>query len=478
MSHLLSHHKLENIQDTPRDQVSQILGASHTQTHEAIRAYVISDFFQTIPDSIHNLRITRASIPILPSEHEQLAKIAGAIPDFLNGLGRMAALSLVDDKSRRINKAYRLIRQALHMNKNYDDKMKDHKRDASRKELQIDTEAENAALDVEISHEHPFCRIDLVKGTDGNFYIAEIEVDKMHGFGYGSLSRELAVAPVGIGLVEHMTQLTAQALTVLVVPELERFYLPELRFFAKRVNESGGRLFIATEGQIVATEDGIYLKGYGNNQTRIQQVLTSPHFQGAKAEQLQKHFSAQVSAGTIKVLSQPFKGLGEKATLGLISNLSEDVHLEKVLALTIGESSLALLRKHIPPTECVSSIYKHRRNIVIKAVTTNPEDYFVKTVNESGARGIAKPGDSRKQLELILGKAKMVVVQKAVSSHTIKLPFCDIRSGEEGEDNFTIRYSLFVSSQGDILDLALTGSPGVVAHGGQKSILMGATLIA
>ncbi len=478
MNHLLPHNKLENIQDTPRDQVRQMLGASRTQTHEAIRAYVISDFFQGMPDSIHNLRVTRVSIPITPCEHEQLAQVARAIPDFLNGLGKMAALSLIDDKSRRISRAHRLIRQALHLNKDYDDQMKDYKRVAGRKDLQVDTEAENAALDVEISNEHPFCRIDLVKGTDGNFYIAEIEVDKMHGFGYGSLSRELAITPLGIGLVEHMAQLTAQALTVLVVSDNERFYLPELRFFAKRVNKNGGRLFIATEGQIVATEDGIYLNEYGNNQTRIQQVLTSPNFQGAKAVQLRKHFLAQVRAGMIKVLSQPFKGLGEKATLGLISNLSEDVQLEKVLALTIGESSLAVLRKHIPPTECVSRIHKHRRNIVIKAVTTNPEDYFVKTVNESGARGIAKPGDIRKQLALILGKARMVVVQKAVSSHAIKLPFCDIQSGEEGEDDFTIRYSLFVSSKGDILDLALTGSPGVVAHGGQKSVLMGATLIA
>lgn len=456
-----------------RKEITDALSNHNLARLEQQRNYTVTQFFGTTPDPLHNLRISNQYVTLSTNEVKSLTSLASTIPAFLNAIGKLAALSILDDKKRRVGKTYRLIRQALGLDKKYDVILKDIKREESRKSLEQDNEGTVMALATEIASEHPICRLDLVKGRDGQFYIAEIEVDKTHGFGYSTLAREFSPHPLGSGLVDEVAKLSSTTTTALLISERERFYIPELRFFTKRVREKGGNIVLLQTNQIVMKDSGLYYKESGGSLKPLYQIIGVP----TDSSDLQLQLLHLHQAGIVKLLTVPFPGLGEKATLGLISNPTMDQELEEALVRAIGASDIASLRAHLPTTEIVSKINKHRRTQIKDILEGNSENYFVKSVNESGAKGVASPGDKERQMALLRGKAKKVIIQQAIVPQMTEFSFCDVGTGIIRKDTFSIRYGLFVSNQGKILDLALTASPGLIAHGGPTSILMGATSI-
>jgi hypothetical protein len=423
-----------------------------TQLLHRNRQLVVAEFFQGRVDEIRNFRVTTDSLPIPEPEQVQLDHIARLMPPFINGLGKLIALSTIDDKLRRADPTFRSIRRVLGLEPSFSTSLK-----PDRKSVIQDEAAETAALAINISSDHPFIRIDLIKHPVTNqFFIAEVEVDKLHGFGYATLCRHLSTHPPGFGLANLIARISRDTPTGMLLSGLERFYVPEAIYFARQVRDLGGQLQVIFETSVMFDRDI----------SNVKQVLTLPTFKG-------KPSIPQV----LTVLSHRQPALGEKSALGIISNPSLDPNLEQLLNLCFDPQALHGLRQVIPATHFLSDFHSSEvKQELLRQIATDPEQFFVKVKNQSGARGVAQAGDQAAQLDLIRRFAKDVVIQQTIPPYWVELPYMDVMTGYTGTDLHTIRYGLFVSD-GAIMDLALTASPSPVAHGGKTSIQMGARLI-
>ena len=425
---------------------------THKELLAANRKFAIEQFFRGQVDEIHNFRVTTDSLPIPKSEQAQLDHIAGLMPPFINGLGKLIALSMIDDKLRRADPTFRSIRRVLGLEPSFATSLQ-----PDRKPIIQDEVAETAALATNISSDHPFIRIDLVKHPITNqFFIAEVEVDKLHGFGYATLCRSLSPQPPGLGLANLIANISHDTPTGMLLSGLERFYLPEAHYFTRQVNQIGGQLKAIFESDYFLEKE----------LTTVSQLLTLPTFKGKPS-----------IPQDLVVLSRRQPALGEKSALGIISNPSQDANLESLLNLCFDPLTLHHLRQVIPTTHFLSDFHSPEvKQQLLQQIATHPEQFFVKVKNQSGARGVAQAGDKAAQIDLLSRFAKDVVIQTAIPPCWIELPYIDLMFGYTGTDQHTIRYGLFVSN-GAIMDLALTASPSPVAHGGKTSIQMGAKLV-
>lgn len=413
------------------------------------RNFVIQEFFRGRVDEIHNFRVTADSFPISPDELTHLDQIAQLMPPFINGLGKLIALSMIDDKLRRANSTFRAIRRVLGLEPSFAASLM-----PERKSIAQDKAAETAVLATNTSSDHPFIRIDLVKHPhSGQFFIAEIEVDKLHGFGYATLCRSLSLQPPGLGLANLIAGISRDTPTGMLLSGLERFYLPEAAYFVRQVKEFGGQLQVIFEGSYT----------FDRELSTVKQLLTLPTFKGKPS-----------IPEDLVVLSRRQPALGEKSALGIISNPSQDANLESLLNLCFDLQTLPQLRQVIPATHFLSDFHLPGiKQKLLQIIEAHPEQFFVKVKNQSGARGVAQAGDQAAQLDLIRRFAKDIVIQEAIPPCWVELPYIDIMTGYTSKDQHTLRYGLFVSN-GVITDLALTASPSPVAHGGKISIQMGA----
>lgn len=356
--------------------------------------------------------------------------VASLIPNFLNGVGRLEQLSLIDAKKYRVGKPYSQIRNLLNLGSRHNQILDSPNRDPARKNIQEDQNAENIALSGTYSAMHPVCRLDLVRDIQGNFFIAEIEVGKLHGLGYTTFCRSVSNRPIGIGLVNYVVKLTEHHPSAIVLSETESFYQPEAAFFSRAVNSAGGNLVTTSSLQ----SDGF-----------------SP-------------------------LSTSDRRLSSKTIMALIH--SRDQELFGLLERTVGIEALKKLRRYIPHTEAMSIATKEQREDIVRKINADPNCFFVKVKDASGARGIIPPGNPDEQVAAILGPGyKQVIVQQAIVAEQVRLGYQSVLDGATGTDFFSTRYALFVSGNGDVLDLGLTSSVGAIAHGGVKSIHMGYKVI-
>ena len=416
------------------------------------RSLVIEEFFGGRVDEIHNFRVTTDNLPIPESEQAQLHQIAQLMPPFINGLGKLIQLSMIDDKLRRAHPTFRSIRRVLGLEPSFAASLV-----PERKTIEQDQTTETLALTTDIHLSHPFIRVDLIKHPHtGQFFIAEVEVDKLHGFGYATLCRNLSPKPPGFGLANLAAQISRDTPTGMLLSGLERFYLPEAHYFAHQVNQLGGQLQVIFEGDYA----------FDRQLLQVNQLLTLPIFKGKPS--IPSHLT---------ILSQPQPALGEKSALGIISNPSQNPDLEQLLNLCFDSQALHELRQVIPTTHFLSDFHSQQaKQELLHQINVHPERFFVKVKNQSGARGVAQAGDSAAQADLLRRFAKNIVIQAAIPPLWLKLPHIDLMTGYTGTDQYTLRYGLFVS-HGAIMDLAITASPSTVAHGGKTSIQMGACLV-
>lgn len=414
-------------------------------------------------------------MPIDATQDQQLEDISRIMPEYINGLGRLIGLSLINDRLRRCSPIYRNLRNILKVGSIYEQLLQNQNipRDLTP---QRDDNAEYKALTLEIADQHPFYRLDLVKSPiDQRFYAVEIEVDKYHGFGYATFARSLSHRPLGIGLINSIVEISNNSPTGLLLAASERFYLPELQYFADQVRIAGGNLFVGYQYDTEINSEGITFID-GSHKININQLLGIPKLDMSRADL--KKFEEKISLlqqySLLKLLSKHRPILGDKVALSLVSNASKNQELEEILGQCFSHQTLSCLRSFIPSTEFLGISKPERKVQLIEEIEKNTNSYFIKLKDESGARGIAKPGEKDKQIKLIKESGRQIIIQRVIPPDYQTIPFIDVLTGEQGIDDFTIRYGLFVSSKGKLLDLALTASPSPVAHGGVNSILMGA----
>ncbi len=439
-----------------------------TRSIEKIRTFVLKEFGRL--DERHNFRVSNEDIPLTEIQLEQAVNLTSILPEYIDAIGRLVKLCLINDKSRRSDHIFRYIRGVLNLGHDFQHILETQE----KKEVSRDLESEEQILNSNISANHPFTRLDLiVDPKSGDLMIAEIEESKLHGFGYATLCRILSEDRVGIGLAECISQISLSEPIGMLLSRNERFYEVEAKFFEKAVNKLGGNLVVIPEQEMTLCEEGIIKKTYGLNSIMVKKIMTLPEFRKSTEEQsrINKAISRLYVTGVIDVLSFNMPLLGEKATLALISNSHNDPDLEKLLLMCFDPDVLNVLRKHIPST-MIPFNKDNRKSLETDII--NGKQVFIKEIDSSGARGIGRPGDIERQIELL--RSKGVIVQDAIEPNYIKLPFCDLQTGAVGEDDFTTRVGVFGIS-GKLADIAMTASPSPVAHGGASSIQTGVKII-
>ena len=429
------------------------------------REFILSTMFGNGLDDRHDFRLTTFSLELPGSCVETLNEIASVLPDYTDGLERLVNISLINDKHRRTSRNFRQIRTIFGVNSLFNNILSND----FRREVEFDFEAEQVALSNTQRGIHPFVRMDLViDPIEGRMKCVEIEVDKLHGLGYAALCRLMSSDPIGRGVVDSFADMTANDLTLFLTSSFDRFYIPEASFFTQEVNRVGGNIIFMTQEEFCPGVEfgmmnhGIFDPGFG-------QLVQVPNLKGQS--QAVNHAISElmriIEGRNATILSDNNPALSDKSLMALITNTFFDEELEMILHKCFQPETLSILRSVLPETMIPSS-REHRA--IITSRIENGEEFFVKTTTGSGARGVFSPTDRDLQTKA-LKEGKNVIVQKAIPPFFATLPFMELQSGIEGCDEFSFRVGAFFIN-GELSDVAVTASPGNVAHGGTKSIQM------
>lgn len=411
-------------------------------------------------------------LPLEPVDVDSLSHIASLIPIYINASQKLFDLSLIDDPLRRKKPVYRRLRNALGIGRYYEQLIAANRSKGLKPDEQ-DFNSENSVLASRESEFHPFVKVDLVKSLTGEFKIVEVEVNKTHGFGYTALGRSITAQPLlGEGVLEKIVRYSKEGTTGLILSQGAEFYETEARYFIRQVNGKGGNLILIYQDEIFVEYDGLY--NGKEKSRRIDQILTLPLLQESNRgvrlnpDQIISAINSLCNLGLLKSITKHNPNLSDKSYLGIISNAPGDSELEELLERIFSKDILYQLRRAIPLGECLGFTNGHKR--AKEALRLNSGGFYVKQGKSSGSHGVAAPGDLRMQMSLM--DRKSIIIQEAIVPEFHHLRYVDVKTGEKGEDDFSIRYVLFVDSKGEIIDLALTGSPGIIAHGSKESVII------
>jgi hypothetical protein len=429
------------------------------------RDFILSTMFENGLDRRHDFRLTPLSLELPGSCIETLNEIASVLPDYTDGLQRLVNISLINDKHRRTSRNFRQIRSIFGVNSLFNNILSND----FRREVEFDFEAEQVALSNTQRGIHPFVRMDLViDPIEGGMKCVEIEVDKLHGLGYAALCRLMSSDPIGLGVVGSFAHMTTDERTLFLTSAFDKFYIPEARFFTQEVNRLGGNMIFMTQDDFCPGVEfgmmnhGIFDPGFG-------QLVQVPNLKGQS--QAVNHTISElmriIEGRNASILSDNNPALADKSLMAMITNPFCDEELEDILHRCFDPKTLCILRSVLPETMIPSS---RNEKTIINSRINSGEDFFVKTTTGSGARGVFPPSDTDMQRRA-LKEGKNVIVQKAIPPFIANLPFVELQSGAEGFDEFSFRIGAFFVN-GELSDVAVTASPGNVAHGGTTSIQM------
>lgn len=433
------------------------------------RDHVRTEFFNGVVQDSHNFQVTDTDFQIDSKGMMQLKTIASLIPNIVNGMYRITKIPLINDRTRRKITLFRDLRNVFGQGKLYESIMQGF----SGNIPDYNKESEEILLH-EVTSDYAFTKVDLVRAKCGDFKIVEIEPGKSHGFGYTTLGRNLATgSKIGYGLESYITAVSAERNTALILSGSAEYYELEAEYFARQVRKAGGLFTILPQCNLMLREDGLYHSK--NLHQQIEQVIGIPRLQESN-KGVYANVSALVSGiedlilnGRLINLTQKDDLLSEKAMLGIISNPQEDELLENLIERAFGKEVLLVFRQYLPRTEALDVSRRHLK--AKDAIIAESDSYFVKVSRSSGAHGVVIPGDKERQTAMIKPKNN-VIIQEKIEPAFHRFNNEDVKTGARGEGEFCMRYVLFVDNLGRIMDLALTASPGIIAHGGSKSILI------
>lgn len=413
----------------------------------------------------HDFRITSEVLEIGVEGEALLESIGTVLSDYTQGLERLVALSMVNDKLRRTSPNFKLIRSIFGLNSAFNSLMETDK----SRVLEVD-DLQEAGLINFTNAPHPFVRLDLVIDSETNlFRCVEIEVDKLHGFGYATLCSMMSPEPIGIGLANVMSQRTADKPTLFLSSGLDRFYFPEAKFFVNQVNAKGGNMYFQTQDEVFPGLEYGHLQDSRLN-GGFRQLIQIPSFKGPSklVVDIASMLENFLRENGVNLISSNRAGVADKSIMALLVNAFADEELESILHKCFESVTLDTMRAILPVTILPMNKSQKLRTIDM----LNNGKFFVKATNESGARGVIPPQRREEQIKAIQNGSK-VVIQEAVESRFFELPFHQLGTGECGSDLFSMRVGAFYFD-GDLTDVAVTASPGSVAHGGTSSIQMAA----
>lgn len=283
----------------------------------------------------HGFLLSPTVYTITATQRRELEDLGKSLSECLMGLGRIAVIAFTDYLSK--SPSWAVVRRVLDQDvpKNY------------------------RLLAIKHPNRIPaICKVDLMEGEDGQFYIAEIDGHNKHGLGYSTLAARVrrVIAPdveclpgVATSLSEEVKRRSRGTNTlVLVYSDQERFYLPEFQILASEMATHGIRLVVISELEMSAQGDKLSYHG----QEEGHSLFVDLPFLYRRPE-LRETLGRLYEDGEVDFLIPPKPFFGAKAVLALLRNDLMDPEVEAIVRSQIPIQHLERMRRYIPETYLV-----------------------------------------------------------------------------------------------------------------------------
>lgn len=339
-------------------------------TRDKVQAVVLKSDLWRREKSKYEFCLSPEVYEITQERKDQLINIGNSIRDCLAGIGRISAIA--SDPKIGYGITWQMIRKALN--------------------------TDIPGIYQEIQNLNPgkvpdICKVDLMLGKDGRFYIAEIDGHNKHGMGYCTLaSRMQKVIRPDSETFPGIAKLMSERIkmlgngkndVVLLSTERERFYLPEFKILQDELTKYGVNLIVVSEEEF---DDKGTITPSGLEGFRI--FVDLPFL--FEESNLWKRLVTLYKDGKIDFIIPPKPFLGSKSILALLRNDEKNPELEAILQSQINRRSLEQLRSHIPKTFLVRRRYKNEdKNQKFWQQLIGDERFLIKATVSSGMKGVA-----------------------------------------------------------------------------------------
>ncbi len=383
----------------------------------------------------------------------QLEELGPALRTVLLGVGRLATIALNPDLA--YSRTWQVFGKALGVGI-----------PSVYRDIQV---KEPRALPV-------LCKVDLVQGNDGRYYIAEIDGHNKHGLGYMALHARVAkllrpgvrVLPGVVKVItDHLRSLGETKLCLLYAHK-ERFYLSEFEVLQASLAEEGVELVVVDEVDVRIS--GLKLStALGALDCRV--FVDLPFMD--KNTDLAKALAELYLQGAVRFLLPPRPFFSSKAVLGLIRNDQGNEELETILRSQIPGQALGTLRSFIPETFLIGP---GRSKAAWRELAE--QGYVLKETISSGMKGtlfLDERAKFEEMMSLALRSPYRFILQREIENQPMRFRYfadCD----QVLEDTWFSRIIVQFAGR-EMAEIELTARKDKRVHGAPDCLQLGTVLV-
>jgi len=310
------------------------------------------------------------------------------------------------------------------------------------------------------------CKVDFVEGTDGQFWIVEIDGYNKHGLGYSTLAARIAKviqpkAKTFPGVAKIISETVKKSKDkanqlVLLYANEERFYLPEFSILQEELTKQGINLSIASEDEFKIKKDfRLFIDLPFMSNTKLRELLI----------QLYRNRK-------INFLIPPKPFFSSKAILALLKNDIQDKELEAILKSQILSSSLEKTRKYIPETYLIN---KREKEDYWQKLSQSGQ-FIIKEAFSSGTKGMifSDEPNFNQVLEKACHSGYSFILQRQIVDASNKFNYFNDQE-EQKQDKWHSRLTVHFTPK-QVASMVITARRDKRVHGALDCLQLGVVL--
>lgn len=310
------------------------------------------------------------------------------------------------------------------------------------------------------------CKVDFAEGTDGQFWIVEIDGYNKHGLGYSTLAARIAKiiqpkAKTFPGVAKTISKIIKKSKVktnqpVLLYANEERFYLPEFSILQEELTKQGINLSIASEDEFKIKKD-------------FRLFVDFPFLSNSN---LKEFLIRLYRERKINFLIPPKPFFSSKAVLALLKNDIQDKELEAILKSEIPSSSLEKIRKYIPETYLINQ--REKEDYWQKLSQSG--QFIIKEAFSSGTKGIIFSGEPNfnQVLKRAYHSGYSFILQRRIINAPNKFNYFT-NQGEQKQDKWYSRLTVHFTLK-QVASIVITARRDKRVHGALDCLQLGVVL--
>lgn len=311
----------------------------------------------------------------------------------------------------------------------------------------------------------PLCKVDVMIDTSDRLKIAEIDAYNPRGIAFAAFIKDAYRGYIGHSFFPGAEKTLAEEILKKECSELIWLYAHHERFY-EVVFQQLKRIMSETYAVEVLTHDTDKILGGYAEKTMLNMIpwgMRTPNEITITQSALYNLYKANPE----RFLYSPTPSLGNKALMGFVSKTGNNDELEEMLKSYYSKEKLDLIRKYIPQTVLVGRRFKDEVKLFLEQNNTG----VLKANVSSGLKGVWV----YKSIDELNMKSKINLYKEEKKPNYTLQEFIDQKkfkletySGENNRletDNWYLRMTLQVDTNGNIVDAEITGRKTPDVHG-------------